>query len=88
MLERQLVDAAPARPAGSAEVLQQTQVDALDITILRGGGDEVGKWAIDHGFLLTPDAPEVLDFYSHRSKIFMAARFDAARAADARPAVG
>ena len=24
-------------------------------------------------------APEVLDFYSHRSKIFMAARFDAAR---------
>ena len=67
--------------AGAAEVLQQTQVDALDITILRGGGDEVGKWAIDHGFLLTPDAPEVLDFYSHRSKIFMAARFDAARAA-------
>jgi hypothetical protein len=71
--------AAPA--AGDAEVLQQTQVDALDITILRGGGDEVGKWAIDHGFLLTPDAPEVLDFYSHRSKIFMAARFDASRAA-------
>src|SRR5947208_3863265 len=67
--------------AGSAEVLQQTKVDALDITILRGGGDAVGKWAIDHGFLLTPDAPEVLDFYSHRSKIFMAARFDASRAA-------
>src|SRR4051794_34254246 len=75
-----LADAAQAT-AGSAEVLQQTQVDALDITILRGGGDEVGKWAIDHGFLLTPDAPQVLDFYSHRSKIFMAARFDAARAA-------
>src|SRR4051794_11112008 len=75
-----LADAAQAT-AGSAEVLQQTQVDALDITILRGGGDEVGTWAIDHGFLLTPDAPEVLDFYSHRSKIFMAARFDAARAA-------
>jgi hypothetical protein len=63
-----------------AEVLQQTTVDALDITILRGGGDAVGKWAIDHGFLLTPDAPEVLDFYSQRSRIFMAARFDAARA--------
>jgi hypothetical protein len=63
-----------------AEVLQQTTVDALDITILRGGGDAVGKWAIDHGFLLTPDAPEVLDFYSQRSRIFMAARFDATRA--------
>jgi hypothetical protein len=87
-LAREIAPAVPERAAlaaqstaGSADVLQQTQVDALDITILRGGGDEVGKWAIDHGFLLTPDAPEVLDFYSHRSKIFMAARFDAARAA-------
>jgi hypothetical protein len=67
--------------AGDAEVLLQTQIDALDITILRGGGDAVGKWAIDHGFLLTPDTPEVLDFYSARSPIFMAARFDASRAA-------
>lgn len=73
---------ARALRAASAEVLQQTRVDALDITILRGGGDAVGRWAIDHGFLLTPDAPEVLDFYSHRSQIFMAARFDATRAAE------
>ena len=29
-----------------------------------------------------PDAPEMLDFYAARSPIFMAARFDAARAAD------
>jgi hypothetical protein len=75
-------DAAGLNVQRSAEVLQQTQVDALDITILRGGGDEVGTWAIDNGFFLTPDAPEVLDFYSHRSKIFMAARFDASRAAE------
>ena len=73
---------ARAAPAADAEVLLETKIDALDITILRGGGDEVGKWAIDHGFLLTPDAPEVLDFYSRRSPIFMAARFDASRAAD------
>jgi hypothetical protein len=65
-----------------AEVLQTAKIDALDITILRGGGDAVGKWALDHGFLLTPDAPEVLDFYSRRSRIFMAARFDASRAAE------
>ncbi len=69
-----------ARSADSAEVLIQKKIDALDITILRGGGDEVGTWARKHGFLLTPDAPEVLDFYSRRSQIFMAARFDAARA--------
>jgi hypothetical protein len=63
-----------------AQVLLQTKIDALDITVLRGGGDAVGKWALEHGFFLTPDAPEVLDFYSQRSKIFMAARFDATRA--------
>jgi hypothetical protein len=31
--------------------------------------------------LLTPDAPEVLDFYARRSPVFMATRFDATRAA-------
>ncbi len=71
-----------AATTSEAEVLLETKIDALDITVLRGGGDEVGRWATDHGFLLTPDAPEVLDFYSHRSRIFMAARFDAARAAE------
>jgi hypothetical protein len=66
----------------AAEVLLETTIDALDITVLRGGGDEVGRWAAEHGFLLTPDAPEVLDFYAERSPIFMAARFDARRAAE------
>ena len=69
-----------AAPSQKAQVILQTQVDALDITVLRGGGSAVGKWAVDHGYLLTPDAPEVLDFYARRSPIFMAARFDAARA--------
>jgi hypothetical protein len=64
----------------SAQVLLQTTVDALDITVLRGGGNAVGKWATDHGFLLSPDAPAMLDFYASRSPIFMAARFDASRA--------
>jgi hypothetical protein len=45
-----------------------------------GGGDAVGKWATDHGFLLTPDAPEVLDYYAKRSPVFMTARFNAERA--------
>ena len=72
----------------SAEVLLETQIDALDITVLKGGGDEVGTWARDNGFLLTPDAPEVLDFYGSRSQIFMAARFDAARAAELGQAAG
>ena len=72
--------AAATDAAGGAEVLLEAEIDALDITVLRGGGDEVGRWALDNGFLLTPDAPEVLDFYARRSPVFMAARFDASRA--------
>jgi hypothetical protein len=72
---------AATEAAFGAEVLLETKIDALDITILRGGGDEVGRWALDNGFFLTPDAPEVLDFYAARSPVFMAARFDASRAA-------
>src|SRR5438093_6508553 len=68
---------ASAAPAPDAIVLRQVRIDALDITILKGGGEAVGRWATDHGFRLPPDAPEVLDFYAARSPIFMAAVFDA-----------
>ncbi|TMC61166.1 MAG: hypothetical protein E6J17_08930, partial [Chloroflexi bacterium] len=59
----------------------KVRVDALDLTVLRGGGDAIGAWAKDHGFRLPPDAPEVLDFYASRSPIFLAAAFDADAAA-------
>jgi hypothetical protein len=70
------------------EIVLETTIDALDITVLKGGGDEVGKWAIENGFLLSPDAPEVLDFYASRSPVFMAAKFDANRAAELGQGVG
>ena len=73
--------AAAARPAPSAEVLMQVKIDALDLTVLKGGAAEVGTWATDHGFRLPPDAPEVLDFYAQRSPIFLAAAFDGDAAA-------
>ena len=60
----------------SAEVLIEKRIDALDITVLKGGGQSVATWAQDHGFHLSPDAPEVLDFYAQRSPIFLAAVFD------------
>ena len=72
----------------SAEVIYETRIDALDITILKGGGDEVGRWAETNGFALTPDAPEVLDFYASRSPIFMAARFDPAAAKESGQSIG
>lgn len=77
-----------AAKAESAQVLLETTIDALDITILKGGGDEVGTWAKDNGFLLAPDAPEVLDFYAERSPIFMAAKFNAAAAEERGQAIG
>ena len=83
-----LAEAAGAAARDEAEVLFETTIDALDITILRGGGDEVGLWAKNHGFRLPPDSPEVLDFYADRSPIFMAAAFDADAAAERGQAVG
>jgi hypothetical protein len=74
---------AVAAVAAPAQELLKTRVDALDITVLRGGGRAVGDWARAHGFGLSVDAPEVLDFYAARSPIFLAASFDARRA-DAR----
>ncbi|HEY7400897.1 MAG TPA: DUF2330 domain-containing protein [Actinomycetota bacterium] len=67
---------------GAAQVLLETTVDSLDITVLKGGAVAVGTWASDHGFFLPPDAPEVLDFYARRSPIFMAVKFNAERAAE------
>jgi hypothetical protein len=80
--------AASAEESAGAEVILETEIDALDITVLRGGGDEVGEWAEENGFLLTPDAPEVLDFYGERSPYFMAAKFDAQRAEDLDQSAG
>ena len=78
----------PALPAsgggtaagGGVSVLQEVRIDALDLTVLSGGGPDVAVWAKEHGFRLSPDAPEVLDFYASRSPVFLAAVFDSAAA--------
>jgi hypothetical protein len=70
-----LDSAAPA--ASGAEELMKVKIDALDITVLKGGAADIGTWATKHGFRLPPDAPEVLAFYADRSPIFLAAAFDA-----------
>ncbi len=72
----------PPQPVGAedgggkdAEEVYETKIGGLLITILKGGSKAVGRWAEKEGFGLSPDAPEVLHFYSQRSKFFMAARF-------------
>jgi Uncharacterized protein conserved in bacteria (DUF2330) len=74
--------AADTAVTGAAQVLLETEIDSLDITVLKGGAVAVGTWASEHGFFLPPDAPEVLEFYAERSPIFLAARFNADRAAE------
>lgn len=68
--------------SGNVTVLQEVRIDALDLTVLSGGGPDVAAWAAEHGFRLSPDAPEVLDFYAARSPVFLAAVFDATAAAE------
>ncbi len=80
--------AAEGSGAAGAVVLLETKIDALDITVLKGGAVDVGTWARDHGFFLPPDAPEVLAFYAERSPIFMAVKFDVGRANDQGVAAG
>jgi len=72
--------AAGAVPPGVA-VLQRVRVDALDITIVRGGGRDVAAWAAKNGFDLTPDTPDVLGAYSSSGAIFALAKFDGLAAA-------
>jgi hypothetical protein len=74
--------------SAEAEVLLEVRIDALDVTVLRGGGEAVGRWATENGFRLPPDAPEVLDFYAARSPIFLAAVFDADAATELGQTVG
>lgn len=72
-----------------AEVLATYEVEALDITVLRGGGGDVLQWAGANGFDLgvgdgdpddLSDATAMLDFYAQRSPVFAAIRFDNQRA--------
>ena len=79
--------ATAAAPA-PAEVILETKIDALELTVLKGGGQSVFDWATEHGFQLSPDAPEVFDFYAQRSPIFLAARFDATDARQRGQGVG
>ncbi|MFL5775498.1 MAG: hypothetical protein ACJ76W_04405, partial [Chloroflexota bacterium] len=54
---RDALFAATAAASAGAEELMKVRIDALDVTVLRGGAADIGQWAEDHGFRLPPDAP-------------------------------
>lgn len=72
---------AEAPAAAPATVLQQVQVEALDITVLRGSGQAVIDWCTQNGFALPADTRAHLLRYAQGTPIFMAARYDNAAAA-------
>ncbi len=74
--------AAEARASAPVAVLQQVKIEALDITVVRGGGPDVAEWAQKNGFDMTPDAPKVLGAYSDRGAIFALAKFDRVNASE------
>ena len=86
LLHARLRAASPA--ASGAEEIMKVRIDALDLTVLRGGAADIGTWAKQHGFRLPPDAPEVLDFYASRSQIFLAGAFDADAARERGQQIG
>ena len=75
-----LLQAAAPAAADMAQVVQEVDIDALHLTVVKGGAFGVGRWAEHEGFILSPDAPAVLDFYAKRSPYFMAVQFDAEKA--------
>ena len=63
-----------------AQVLQQVRVQALDITVVRGSGDEIVQWGRDNGFFIDKATEQHLLGYAKGSPFFMAAKYDTAAA--------
>ena len=64
----------------SVEVLQQVQVEALDITVLRGSGQAVLDWSKENGFSVDAETRYHVLQYAKGSPVFMAAKYNPARA--------
>jgi hypothetical protein len=62
--------------ASSAQVLQQVQIEALNVTVIKGSGTEIVNWATHNGFFLNEDTRAHLLTYAKGSPIFMAAQYD------------
>jgi len=87
-LQRLALETAPPQPSGpifaesttasTAQVIQQVQIEALDITVIRGSGQAIINWATSNGFVVPADARAHLLTYANASPIFMAAKYDTA----------
>lgn len=74
------LDAAGAAAPSAAQVIEQVKVEALNITVLKGSGQEVVDWCAANGFELNAETKAHLLGYAHGSPIFMAAKYDTSAA--------
>ncbi len=67
-----------------AQVILRTQIDSLDVVVLKGGGPEVKDWVNANGFNLpdTPETDHLFSYYGDRIDYWLASRFDAGQAAE------
>jgi Uncharacterized protein conserved in bacteria (DUF2330) len=77
--ELQLTAGAANAPR-AAVVVEQVQVEALDVTVLKGSGGAVIAWCEHNGFQLNAETRAHLLRYAVGSPIFMAAKYDTAAA--------
>ncbi len=59
-----------------AIVVEQVQVEALDVTVLKGSGQAVIDWCVHNGFLISPEIQNHLLRYAASSPVFMAAKYN------------
>ena len=66
--------------ASASVVVEQVKVEALNVTILKGSGQEVLDWCSQNGFKVDGDTRAHLLIYAQGSPIFLAAKYDTSAA--------
>lgn len=75
-LQLGFADSFAAAGAPAAIVIEQVQVEALDVTVLKGSGQAVIDWCTHNGFLVSPEIRAHLLRYAASSPVFMAAKYN------------
>jgi Uncharacterized protein conserved in bacteria (DUF2330) len=71
-----------------AIVIEQVQVEALDVTVLKGSGQAVIDWCTHNGFLVSAEIQNHLLRYASTSPVFMAAKYNTSIALQRHQAAG
>jgi Uncharacterized protein conserved in bacteria (DUF2330) len=82
------LDFAAASAGAPAIVIEQVQVEALDVTVLKGSGQAVIDWCTHNGFLVSAEIKDHLLRYASSTPIFMAAKYNTSLALERHQQAG